>query len=304
MIHAYQKFGYESPALAEIEIAREMADGILEFDGKTAFSEKNKGKKAGLSILTPNLGNLLRYLRANARRDKHVEYVKFEPLQKFLANVRRLLRRLATRKLLGGVSCADIPKKSVFYALHYQPEQSTLTQGIWYANQIALVEDISKSLPLGYTLVVKEHPWGRGNRPAWQYKHLQKFYNVMFCDAPAKQIIRSVDAVVAVAGTIAIESLVMDRPTVLLGRSFFDFSSLYYRVSSIAELPIVLRKILVDRCHDLRIDRAFEIQRFLLAYRSALIPAFPVAENAALYARALIDEIRFRRANSATRSIG
>ena len=63
---------------------------------------------------------------------------------------------------------------------------STLVQGIWSSNQISLIEDISKSLPIGYSLVIKEHPWGRGNRPTWQYKHLEKFYNVFFCDLPSK----------------------------------------------------------------------------------------------------------------------
>ena len=292
MMRAYQDFGSVDPSLADVANANELAAGIVEFDGKTTFYEKNKGKKAGLSILTPNLSNLFLYLVANSRRDKRIEYMKFEILEKVRANALRFFRRMAARHLLGSKICDGIPVKSVFYALHYQPEQSTLAQGIWYANQIALVENISKSLPLGYTLVVKEHPWGRGNRPAWQYKHLARFYNVMFCDAPAKQIIQKVDAVVAVAGTIAVESLVLDRPTVLLGKAFFDFSDLYYKVSNISDLPKTLRRILVDQCHALRTDRDFEISRFLLAYQRALIPALPVAENSAIYAHALMDEIR------------
>jgi len=292
MVKAYQRFGSASPSSSEVASAKELAAGIVEFDGKTAFYEKNKGKKAGVSILTPNLSSLFSYLATNAKRDKRIEYMQFEMFEKIRANVLRFFRRIAARNLLGSKSCDGIPAKSVFYALHYQPEQSTLAQGIWYSNQVALIENISKSLPLGYTLVVKEHPWGRGNRPAWQYRHLARFYNVIFCDAPAKQIIQKVDAVVAVAGTIAVESLVLDKPTVLLGKAFFDFSDLYYRVGNISDLPKILRRILVDQCHALRTDRDFEISRFLAAYQRALIPAFPIAENSAIYARALIDEIR------------
>ncbi len=294
MVRAYQRLGSSSPSSSEVASAKELAGGIVEFDGKTKFYEKNKGKKAGLTTLTPNLSNLFSYLATNAKRDKRVEYMQFEILEKIRANVLRFFRRIATRHLLGSKSCDGIPAKSVFYALHYQPEQSTLAQGVWYANQVALIENISKSLPLGYTLVVKEHPWGRGNRPAWQYKHLARFYNVIFCDAPAKKIIKKVSAVIAVTGTIAIESLVMDKPTVLLGRSFFDFSGLYFKVRSIEGLPKVLREILIDRSYDIRVDRKFEIDRFLLAYRHALIPAFPVKENSSIYATALMDEIRFR----------
>lgn len=293
MMGAYQELGTMRPSSSEVDGASDMAAGIYGFSGKTTFSQKNKGNKAGLSILTPNLKRLFSYLLINANRDKRIEYVKFKISDKIYANLLRLFRRIVTRQLLGPKSCAGVPAKSVFYALHYQPEQSTLAQGIWYANQIALVENISKALPLGYILVVKEHPWGRGNRPAWQYKHLAKFYNVMFCDAPSKQIIQKVDAVIAVAGTIAVESLVMDKPTVLLGKAFFDFSGLYYKVENISDLPQVLRRILIDRCHAARMDRSLEITRFLLAYQRALIPAFPVVENSSLYALALIDEIKF-----------
>lgn len=294
MIVAYEQLGKTEPTSSELTVAHQMAKAILEFSGKTSFSEKNKGKKAGFSTLTPNFLGLLPYLIKNARRDKRVEYTKFRIGDKVRANVMRFFRRRATERYMGSVSCDALPLKSVFYALHYQPEQSTLTQGVWYANQIALIENISKSLPLGYVLIVKEHPWGRGNRPSWQYRHLARLYNVMFCDAPAKQIISRVEAVVAVAGTIAIESLVMDKPTVLLGRTFFDFSDLFYKVEGIAELPGILREILINRCHEARTDRAFEIDRFLLAYRRALIPAYPVTENSTIFASALIDEIRFR----------
>jgi hypothetical protein len=293
---AYLDFGSASPSSSEVASAKELAARIVEFDGKTAFYEKNKGKKAGVSILTPNLSSLFLYLATNAKRDKRIEYMQFEILEKVRANVLRIFRRRASRNLLGSKSCDEIPIKSVFYALHYQPEQSTLAQGIWYSNQVALVENISKSLPLGYTLVVKEHPGGRGNRPAWQYRHLARFYNVVFCDAPAKQIIQKVDAVVAVAGTIAVESLVLDKPTVLLGKAFFDFSDLYYKVTDNSDLPKTLRRILIEKCYADRVDRELEILRFLLAYQRALIPEFPVTGSSSIYARALMDGIRLHAA--------
>lgn len=184
--------------------------------------------------------------------------------------------------------------REVFFALQYQPEQSTLTQAAWYANQIYVVESISRSLPLGYTLIVKEHPWGRGNRPVWQYKHIQRFYNVEMCDAPAKEIIRKVQAVIALPGTVAIESLVMDCPTILLGKAFFDYSSLFYKLSSIQELPAILKSILVDGEYSARSDRQIEISGFLISYRAGLIPVFPLTDGAEIYAREFVRELVLR----------
>lgn len=269
-----------------------LVHSIRGFDGKTAFhANTSKGKTAGQHALSPNAMHVLSYLNQNARRDKSVEYVKIDPLRKIKANLLRVARKQLTKNMFGSASADVIPPRSVFYAIHYQPEQSTLAQGIWYVNQVALVENISKSLPLGYTLVIKEHPWGRGNRPRWQYKHMAGFYNVIFCDAPAKQIIQRVDAVVAVSGTVAMEALVFDKPTVLLGRNFFEFSDLLYRVSSIQELPDVLAKILIDGEYQRQAGREEMLHRFLMAYLDGLVPCFPLPAFADVWGRALAAEL-------------
>lgn len=269
-----------------------LIQSILGFNGKTAFNATtSKGKTAGRSALSPNAARWLSYLRENARRNKRVEYVKIDPLRKLRANVLRITRKYLTRRSFGPSDPDFIPSRSVFFAIHYQPEQSTLAQGIWHVNQVALVENISKSLPLGYTLVVKEHPWGRGNRPRWHYEHMAGFYNVVFCDAPAKKIIKRVDAVIAVSGTVAMEALVFDKPTVLLGRNFFDFCDLIYRVPVINDLPEVLAKILVDGDYAIQPDREVRLHRFLMAYLDGLVPHFPFPEYADEWSRVLAAEL-------------
>jgi hypothetical protein len=269
-----------------------LIQSIRGFNGKTAFNATtSKGKTAGRRALSPNVRDLLPYLIENARRDKNIEYVKINPLRKVRANLLRLTRKQLTRNAFGPTLPDSIPSRSVFYAIHYQPEQSTLAQGIWHVNQVALVENISKSLPLGYTLVVKEHPWGRGNRPVWQYKHMSGFYNVVLCDAPAKEIIKRVEAVVAVSGTVAMEALVFNKPTILLGRNFFEFSDLLYRVPAINDLPDVLAKILIDGDYTKQLNREARLHRFLMAYLDGLVPCFPLQEFAGEWGIALAAEL-------------
>ncbi len=296
-----------SASLTSSERARveTLIQSIRGFDGKTAFNATtSKGKTAGRRALSPNAVRFLSYLSENARRNKRVEYVKIDPLRKLRANLLRVTRKQLTRNVFGPSDPDFIPSRSVFFAIHYQPEQSTLAQGIWHVNQVALVENISKSLPLGYTLVVKEHPWGRGNRPRWQYEHLAGFYNVVFCDAPAKEIIKRVDAVVAVSGTVAMEALVFDKPTVLLGRNFFEFSDLIYRVPAINDLPEVLARILVDGDHAKQIDREERLHRFLIAYLDGLVPHFPLLEFAGEWGRMLAAELGLKPAHGASVRIG
>lgn len=292
MVGAFAERASTAPSPSERARVETLIQSIRGFDGKTAFNATtSKGKTAGRRALSPNAIRFLAYFSENARRNKRVEYVKVDPVRKVRANLLRIARKQLTRNVFGSDDPSIIPPKSVFFAIHYQPEQSTLAQGIWHVNQVALVENISKSLPLGYTLVVKEHPWGRGNRPRWQYEHLAGFYNVIFCDAPAKEIIKRVDAVVAVSGTVAMEALVFDKPTVLLGRNFFEFSDLIYRVPVINDLPEVLAKILIDGDYEKQPDREARLHRFLLAYLDGLVPHFPLLEFAGEWGRALAAEL-------------
>jgi len=272
-----------------------LVTSIQGFGGLTSFhAATSKGKSRGRRALTPNFKRLLPYLMENARRDKKVEYTKFDPTRKLWGNLLRIARKWMSRNSYGSTSLDAIPPRSVFFALHYQPEQSTLAQGLWHANQTALVENISKSLPLGYTLVVKEHPWGRGNRPRWQYDHMQGFYNVMFCDAPSKQIIQRVAAIITVTGTVAMESLAFDKPAIMLGRNYFEFSDLIYRVPNIEALPRVLARILLDGEYHAQTDREERLHRFLMAYLDGLVSSFPLPIHAAEWARALANELNLQ----------
>lgn len=276
---------------------RERTNALIEairgFRGLTKFhAATSKGKSDGRRALSPNINHLLSYLGKNFKRDKNVEYIKIDPKRKLWGNLVRISRKWVSRNSYGSASVSAIPLRSIFVALHYQPEQSTLAQGLWHVNQIALVENISKSLPLGYTLVVKEHPWGRGNRPSWQYKHMNSFYNVMFCDAPSKKIIQHVDAVITVTGTVAMEALVFDKPVIMLGRNYFEFSDLIYRVPNIQELPEVLASILIDGDYQAQPNREERLHHFLISYLDGLVESFPLIENAIDWSHSLARELK------------
>ena len=176
--------------------------------------------------------------------------------------------------------------------MHFQPEQSTLTQGNWYLNQVALIENISKSLPLNYTLVVKEHPWGRGVRPIWQYKYLSNFHNVIFCDAASKEIIKKIDAVLTISGSIVIEAMVLDKPIIMFGNNFFDYSKLVNRVKNISDLPSLLYQILIEKKTLSKKERDMELNKFILSYIDTVIKSFPISGKMIPWAHSLINDLK------------
>lgn len=291
MIAAYRKLLSQTLTPEQIERVDRFRQAVVGFDGNKAFYSVNK-RSFGRNPLSPNIRRLPGYIFQNLRKDKNLDYIRIDPVAKVRANVMRLWRFWRCRFLVGGTN-TPVPHKAVFFALHFQPEQSTLVGGIYYANQVALVENIAKSLPLGYTLVLKEHPAGRGARPAWQYRHLASFPNIIFCDAPSKVIARQVGAVVTITGTIGLEALALDKPTIVLGRTFFDYSDLFYKPSGVLELPALFRSLLIDGEYQRRPNRSDLIRKTLLSYLGGLVASYPVPAAGEQIARALNDHFAF-----------
>ena len=209
-----------------------------------------------------------------------INFYKIDWRRKLAANLLRVIRQFQGGRFLASQKLT-IPNEAVFYAMHFQPEASTLVNGIWYSNQIALIETLSKALPLGYTLVVKEHPRGRGMRPLWQYKHTASLHNVMFSDLSSKEIISKCQMVVSISGSIGLEALAMKKPVLMLGRAFHTFTSLYYRANAPQDLPALFYRVLVGREFDKRENLEDDIYRFLLAYLDGKFPFSPAGKNAA-----------------------
>ena len=87
------------------------------------------------------------------------------------------------------------------------------------------------------------------------------------------------------------EALVFDKPAIMLGRNYFEFSDLIYRVSNIQELPDVLARILIDGDYQGQINREERLHRFLMAYLDGLVGSFPLTAHAVDWSLALAREL-------------
>lgn len=263
----------------EVQEAEKISNEVSKYDGKKTL-DKFYGKEGYEKPISPKVRfGLINYLISNARYDKDIAFFKIEPTRKIKANILRMLRNVTGRLVLGACANRPLPKKFVFYPMHYQPEASTLIAGIHFANQVALIENLSKILPLGYKLVVREHPRGRSFRPTWQYKHLSKFYNVQFSENDSKTLINSSTLVVTISGSSALEATAMDKPVVVLGENFHTYNRLYYKPKSIEDLERVFKAVLIDRDYEKITNRRAMALKFFLSYNAGLFQFTPSAGN-------------------------
>lgn len=135
-------------------------------------------------------------------------------------------------------------EKFVFFPLHFQPEASTLIYGKWYVDQLALIESLSKSIPISHMLYLKEHSFGYGNRQLSFYKRLKALPNVRIISPYADnlKLIKECSLLVTITGTSGWEALLCQKPVIVFGDVFYNICEEVIKIKSVEDLPIIINE--------------------------------------------------------------
>ena len=110
-------------------------------------------------------------------------------------------------------------RKYIYFPLHSEPEVAITLYSKGYYNQIELIREISFNLPIGYMLIVNEHPRNVGKRKIGYYKKLSSIPNVSIASFEVKSfdVIKHSSLVVVLSGFIGFEASLLRKPVVSLG---------------------------------------------------------------------------------------
>ena len=113
--------------------------------------------------------------------------------------------------------------RDVVFFLHYQPELTTLPRGYKYGQQYSAINLISRSLPKGSTLFVREHIGTFKDFCSWKERNIN-FYNqinslpnvkILSLERPAYEIIDKCGTVASISGTVATEAMYRQKKVVI-----------------------------------------------------------------------------------------
>ena len=128
----------------------------------------------------------------------------------------------------------------VFFPMHTEPENTLLVFGRPYMNQIEAIRNVSQSIPVGMTLLVKEHPASVGKRHFNYYRKILDIPNVRLADPalPTGPILEKAALVATIAGSVGWEAVLQRRPVVALGQTPYEHlpSSMVRRVTDLDRL--------------------------------------------------------------------
>lgn len=205
------------------------------------MAKNNKFIKKGLfGVFSPNFLDY-EYMkfaifgyRTETNIFKYMNIDKPDIFKKMIANFNRLYNKVLVSiffKTLNFEYRQDI--KYIYFPLQLQPEASTASRAPFYMNQLATIENISKSMPLGYILLVKEHPLAPGINSKGFYKKIQTIPNVELVDISIKgtYLIEISDLMITFGGTTLFESILKGKKILILLEDFlYTDSEMIFKV--------------------------------------------------------------------------
>ena len=170
----------------------------------------------------------------------------------------------------------------VYFPLHQTPERTLLIGSPFNTNQIEIIKHISKSLPIGYKLCVKEHPTQvlREWRKTSFYKEILSIPNVQFLHYSVKteDVLKKCSLVITINGAVGLEAAIFKKPSIIFSDFSYSMLPSVHRLKSIYELPDAIRSSLRKKVNANDVDKylglfdshsfAFDIFEFELDYHN------------------------------------
>lgn len=160
--------------------------------------------------------------------------------------IRRQYRELQRRVRQQGDT---LPERFVLYALHKEPEASTMVKAPEFNHQLAIIDLVARSLPSGYKLLVKESMVSLGFRSDGFYETLAAYPNVhlVMPDLRASELLEKASAAVVITGTVGLEAARLGLPVLSFGtRNNYDVFEHVHVVSDFLKVRDLLHRELLE----------------------------------------------------------
>ena len=153
----------------------------------------------------------------------------------------------------------DNDENFVYFPLQVEPERSLNIDAPFYVNQLEIIKNISKSLPVGYKLFVKEH-YGqifRNWREIKYYKEIMSLPNVKLIHHSIKpeEIIKKCKLVLSISGTSGFEAALYEKPSIVFADVNYESLESVNRVKQIEDLPNLIRNTLKQKVNLLELNK-------------------------------------------------
>ena len=217
------------------------------------YQQSKKIDSGGTSIsFTKKILQSIRWLTKTFNDEYKEDYVHYgvSSYSVIREYVSILLNEKIRKRFIDKKFVNELPlnEKFLFFPLHVQPERNVDIDAPFYANQIQVIANISKALPVDFKLYVKEHP--QMNLRHWReisdYKEIMELPNVKLIhpSVDPKLLLDKCSIAINIAGTAGLEAALYEKPSIVFSDVVYASLPSVYRLKSLEELPTAIRESL------------------------------------------------------------
>lgn len=188
----------------------------------------------------------IRFKRFYLSKRHRYDFFTRNPFELSLFKVKKIINAKIIKSLHHRIfDKVDRKDKFYIFPLHMQPEASTLILAPFQVNQKECIINVSKLLPLDTFLYVKEHKSALGQHSLNFYKELKQYPNIKLISYNESMfnLIKDSIGTINLSSTVGLESLIIKKPSILLGNVFYNDSGLTFRVESYQQLKETIQQI-------------------------------------------------------------
>ena len=216
------------------------------------FKQKEKNVVSANTPISSKIKTILGWLREPITEEYKEAYVHYG-ISKF--NVIKIqlsshLKNYFRKKFIDKNLLTETPKdqKFIYFPLHRQPERSISIDSPFFNNQLDIITNLAKSLPVNYLVYVKEHPdqyiynW----RPNSFYKQIMNLPNVKLFhpSISSSELFQKCSIVATITGTAGLESAFYGKPSLVFTDTNYSHLPHITRIKSVEELPYAIEESL------------------------------------------------------------
>jgi hypothetical protein len=167
-------------------------------------------------------------------------------------------KKFIDRNLLKKIESLE---KIVYFPLGVDLERNLLINAPFFNNQLEVIRYIIKSLPIDYTLCVKENPSQvtREWRKISEYKEFMEIPNLVFLhpDIPSEEIINKSSLVITITGTSGFEAAFFQKPSIIFSDLGYSIIPSVFRIKNIEKISTTIKEALNTKVSVKDVDRYF-----------------------------------------------
>ena len=194
----------------------------------------------------------------NTNLKSHYTYYGRNKLHVLTKSIKLSLKRKYRKLFLDNntISHVDNNEHFVYFPLQVEPDRNLLIGAPYFTNQLECIRHITKSLPIGFKLYVKEHP---AQNQSWRstsyYKQIMDVPNVKLIhpSVPSEILYKNCSLVLTIGGTSGFEAAFYGKPTIVLADVGYSQLSSITRIKELEKLPDAIKQSLQQKVisHDL-----------------------------------------------------